>query len=150
MPPPSLPKRDIIHQTGRQTHGSKVPLFVGIGRQNNVGIGRALGAHCGSGTYGISMTVRDKIDQLLSQPAVGDLGYPADQRSIASVMLCLTLLADSIDTMDSRLGPRGGPDDAVSPRLLASEAQDLSVQLELLTVQVRKLAKTIKKINQKK
>jgi hypothetical protein len=96
------------------------------------------------------MTVRDRIDQLLSQPAVGDLGYPADQRSVASMVLGLKLLADSIDAILARLDAPGGPADPLDPSAdVTAEVRDLSAHLEELTAHVRKLAKTIKNLTQK-
>jgi outer membrane murein-binding lipoprotein Lpp len=93
------------------------------------------------------MTVRDKIDRLIAQPAVGDLGYPADQRSIATVVLSLKLLADSIDDMERRLGGAGGSN--AGDAEVSSEVRDLSAQLEELTAHVRKLANTMKNLTQK-
>jgi hypothetical protein len=53
------------------------------------------------------MTVRRSIDKLIAEPAVDDLGYPADQRLVSTVILGLKLLADSIDDIEAR---RGGPE----------------------------------------
>jgi len=52
------------------------------------------------------MTVRRSIDKLIAEPAVADLGYPADQRLVATVILGLQLLADSIDDIEARLAKR--------------------------------------------
>ena len=59
--------------------------------------------------------MRRKIDQLLAEPPVADLGYPADQRLVATVMLGLKLLADSIDNIEARLA-QGGAQPAVPPQ----------------------------------
>jgi hypothetical protein len=45
------------------------------------------------------VTVRQKIDRLVAEPPVGDLGYAADQRLVASALLGLQLLADEIDAL---------------------------------------------------
>ncbi len=96
------------------------------------------------------MTVRDRIDQLISQPAVGDLGYPADQRTVAAVVLGLKLLADSIDAVQARVDALGGPaDTAGTSDDVTAEVRDLSAHLEELTAHVRKLGKTIKNLTQK-
>ena len=96
------------------------------------------------------MTVRDKVDQLISNPAVGDLGYPADQRVVASVVLGLKLLADSIDAMEYRFHATGGTDEPTGDAAdVTSEVRELSAHLEELTAHVRKLANTIKSLTQK-
>jgi hypothetical protein len=96
------------------------------------------------------MTVRDKIDKLISEPAVGDLGYPADQRSVATVVLGLKLLADSIDDMERRLAagvePRGAGRAAEAN--VTAEVRALTAHLEELTAHVGKLARTIKNLTQ--
>ena len=84
------------------------------------------------------VTVRQKIDQITSEPAVGDLGYPADQRLVASVMLGLQLLADEIDDI------KGRPAFPVEP--IAVECPvDVGTQLSQLTEQIRKLTKAVKR-----
>jgi hypothetical protein len=59
--------------------------------------------------------VREQLDQLLHDPFVADLGYPADQSLVARVMSGLQLLADEIDVMEARVN-QGPP----SPLLLAN------------------------------
>ena len=49
------------------------------------------------------MSERKTTDQLTSEPVVGDLGYAADQKMIARVMLRLQLLADEVDEITSRI-----------------------------------------------
>lgn len=84
------------------------------------------------------VTVRQKIDQITTEPAVGDLGYPADQRLVASVMLGLQLLADEIDDI------KGRPALPVEP--IAVECPvDVGTQLSQLTEQIRKLTKAVKR-----
>jgi hypothetical protein len=84
------------------------------------------------------VTVREKIDQLISEPAVGDLGYPADQRLVASVMLGLQLLADEIDGINERLSA------AVQPKP-GNGSIDVRAHILELTEQIRKLTKAVKK-----
>jgi hypothetical protein len=85
------------------------------------------------------VTVRQKIDQITSEPPVGDLGYPADQRLVASIMLGLQLLADEIDAM--RRHPAAAP---VEPKAVGCPV-DAGTQLTDLTEQIRKLTKAVKK-----
>ena len=89
------------------------------------------------------VTVRQKIDQLTSEPAVGDLGYSADQRLVASVMLGLQLLADEID------GLKGHPSPQVEPKALEGPV-DVGTQLAGLTEQIKKLTKAVKKASKKR
>jgi len=97
----------------------------------------------------VSVTVRDKVDQLISHPAVGDLGYPADQRVVASVVLGLKLLADSIDALENRLRAGGGTGEPPGRTAeVTVEVRQLSAHLEELTAHVRKLANTIKSLTQ--
>ena len=63
----------------------------------------ALGTDWVSGPSVGCMTVRRSIDKLIAEPAIADLGYPADQRLVATVILGLKLLADSIDDIEARL-----------------------------------------------
>lgn len=84
------------------------------------------------------VTVRQKLDRLTSEPAVGDLGYAADQRQLASVMLGLQLLADEIDEV------RRCPATSAEAHT-ATGAVDVGAQLSELTEQIRKLTKAVKK-----
>jgi hypothetical protein len=92
----------------------------------------------------IDVTVRKRLDQLTSEPAVGDLGYPADQRQMAGAMLGLQLLAGEIDEIKSRLKGLGTPIVVDAPRAGDSLA-DVELQLCELTDQLRKLTKAVKK-----
>jgi hypothetical protein len=84
------------------------------------------------------VTVRQKIDQITSEPPVGDLGYPADQRLVAAVMLGLQLLADEIDDM------RRHPAVPLAPKAVEWPV-DAATQLSELTEEIRKLTKAVKK-----
>jgi hypothetical protein len=101
-------------------------------------IGCALCTHWAWSPTVFGVTVRQKIDQITSEPPVGDLGYPADQRLVASVMLGLQLLADEIDDMRAR------PAALVEPEAVECPA-DAGTQLSDLTEQIRKLTKAVKK-----
>jgi hypothetical protein len=105
------------------------------------------------------MTVRLKIDQLTSEPPVGDLGYAADQRLVASLMLGLQLLADEIDEL-RRLPPVSvQPNAAQSDAAHSKEAidtvyevdgvADVATQLVELTDQLKKLTKAVKKASKR-
>lgn len=84
------------------------------------------------------MTVRERVDQLTSEPAVGDLGYSADQRLVATALLGLQLLADEIDDIkDSMVG--------LSKTESTDDGGEFAEQLADLTVQVKKLKKAVKK-----
>ncbi len=93
------------------------------------------------------MTVRERIDQLLAEPSVGDHGDPADQRLVARALLGLRLLAEEIDARQS------GRTDSPPPRPSAdaiggTEEDDLAAivtQVAELTAQVEKLRKAVKK-----
>ncbi len=112
-------------------------------------IGHRLGPNWASRLTVVSVTVRDKVDQLISSPAVGDLGYPADQRVVASVVLGLKLLADSIDAMEYRLHAAEETDEPPGVAAdVTSEVRELSAHLEELTTHVSKLANTIKTLTQ--
>jgi outer membrane murein-binding lipoprotein Lpp len=84
------------------------------------------------------VTVRQKIDQLSSEESVGDLGYSADQRMVATAVLGLQLLADEIDQIKSGLHGYVPPED--------TDTEDISAQLADLTAQVKKLRKAVKKV----
>ena len=101
-------------------------------------IGCALCTHWAWSPTLFGVTVRQKIDQLTSEPAVGDLGYSADQRLVASVMLGLQLLADEIDDMKERPAAPAEPKAVEGP-------VDVGTQLSELTEQIRKLTKAVKK-----
>ena len=96
---------------------------------------------------------------MAAEPPVGDLGYAADQRLVASALLGLQLLADEIDAIKAggtaTVQPAGadvaahgaiGTADAIDVVGLA----DVVAQLADLTAQVKKLAKAVSKGSGKK
>lgn len=91
------------------------------------------------------MTVRQRIDQLAAEPPVGDLGYVADQRLVASALLGLQLLADEIDALKAG----GLPPQQPVPVALPNEADvaaisDIVEQLRDLSEQVVRLTAAVK------
>jgi hypothetical protein len=54
-------------------------------------------------SYGFYVSVSTRLDQLLHESFVADLGYPADQSMVARVVLGLQLLADEIDALATRI-----------------------------------------------
>jgi hypothetical protein len=96
------------------------------------------------------MTVRQRIDELVAAPPVGDLGYPADQRLVATLMVGLTVLADSIDELEGRLTRSGRPFEIVDPSEHPREMHDITAEIHDITEQVGKLAKVIKKASKQK
>jgi hypothetical protein len=107
------------------------------------------------GTYRDRVTLRQRLDQLSAEAPVGDLGYSADQRLVASAWLGLQLFADEIDQMK---GVSAGPvppkdDEAQAPVKEAPDdvaSVDIDVRLAELTEQLRKLTKAVKKSTKKK
>jgi hypothetical protein len=91
------------------------------------------------------MTVRTTIEQLLSEPAVADLGYPADQRLVATVVLGLKLLADSIDDIEARFAETTRPPEVATASAVPAEMHDISAKVHDITEQVGKLAKSSKR-----
>jgi hypothetical protein len=96
------------------------------------------------------MTVRRSIDKLIAEPAVADLGYPADQRLVATVILGLKLLADSIDDIEARLAQTTRPPEVVNDSAVPTEMHDLTADIHDITEQVGKLANIIKKAAKEK
>jgi hypothetical protein len=96
------------------------------------------------------MTVRGSIDQLIAEPPVADLGYPADQRLVATVVMGLKLLADSIDDLEARLAHMPESHEVVTPNLLPAEMHDITAEIHDINEQVGKLAKIIKKVAKEK
>jgi hypothetical protein len=96
------------------------------------------------------MTVRRSIDKLIAEPAIADLGYPADQRLVATVILGLKLLADSIDDIEARLTEMTRPAGAVNDPAVPTEMHDLTADIHDITEQVGKLANIIKKAAKEK
>jgi hypothetical protein len=95
------------------------------------------------------VTVRKRIDQLISVPAVGDLGYSADQRLVATAILGLQLLADEIDEIKSLLKGLGTPIVGDVP-VVCDPPVDVDIQLGELTEQLRKLTKAVKRASKGK
>jgi hypothetical protein len=93
----------------------------------------------------MGMSVRQRLDELMSEPPVTDLGYPADQRVMAAVVLGLRLLADAIDQIEGRL-QGGNPVAAPSePAGTPADIEGITAEIEGITAQVGTLAKIIKK-----
>jgi hypothetical protein len=92
------------------------------------------------------VTVRKRIDELLSEPAVADLGYVADQRLVATALLGLQLLADELDQVKDRLEGTSSPLPPTAP----AGAGDVGAQLDELTEQLKKLTKAVKKASKKR
>lgn len=91
------------------------------------------------------MTVRGSIDQLIAEPPVADLGYPADQRLVATVVMGLKLLADSIDDLEARFARMQKPLEVVDAHPLPEEMHDITAEIHDINERVGKLAKIIKK-----
>jgi hypothetical protein len=96
------------------------------------------------------MTVRRSIDKLIAETAVADLGYPADQRLVATVILGLKLLADSIDDIEARLAQTTQLPEVVNDAAIPAEVHDLTADIHDITEQVGKLANIIKKAAKEK
>jgi hypothetical protein len=96
------------------------------------------------------MTVRGSIDKLIAEPAVADLGYPADQRLVATVVLGLKLLADAIDDIEARIAQPTRPPEVVNDSAVPREMHDLTADIHDITQQVGKLANIIKKAAKEK
>jgi hypothetical protein len=86
---------------------------------------------------------------LAAEPPVGDLGYVADQRLVATALLGLQLLADEIDALKA---VRTNTDVEAETRNREVEHDpddtglaDIVAQLAELTAQVKKLTKAVKK-----
>ena len=88
------------------------------------------------------VTVRRRIDQLIAEPAVADLGYAPDQRLVATALVALRLLADEIDELVRRPSNVSQPETDV--------AEEVAAQLADLTAQLKKLKKAVKKCSKKK
>jgi hypothetical protein len=96
------------------------------------------------------MTVRGSIDQLIAEPPVADLGYPADQRLVATVVMGLKLLADSIDDLEARFSRMQKPLEVVDAHAPPAEMHDITAEIHDINVQVGKLAKIIKRAAKQK
>lgn len=91
------------------------------------------------------VSVRENLDRLIAEPAVADPGYPSDQRMVATLVLGLKLLADSIDDIDARLADATRPLEVVPANVVPREMRDITAEIHDITEQVGKLAKIIKK-----
>ena len=93
------------------------------------------------------MTVRERIDQLLADPSLGDHGDPTDQRLVARALLGLQLLAEEIDARQT--GRTESPPPRPSADAVGDTERDglaaIVAQLAELTAQVEKLRKAVKK-----
>jgi hypothetical protein len=92
----------------------------------------------------MTMSVRQRLDQLMSEPPVADLGYPADQRVVAAVVLGLQLLADSIDEIEDRIQKGDVAPDRPESAALPADIEGITAEIEVITAQVGTLAKLIK------
>ncbi len=54
-------------------------------------------------SYGRHVSVSARLDQLMNESFVADLGYPADPSMVARVVRGLQLLADEIDAIDAHV-----------------------------------------------
>jgi hypothetical protein len=109
------------------------------------------------------VTVRERIDQLASEPPVRDLGYAADQRLVAGALLGLQLLADEIDALKAeRAGAPRPPAFAAPVEVhitedhidteertdiadIVTQLAELTEEVDELATQVRKLAKAFRR-----
>jgi hypothetical protein len=92
----------------------------------------------------MAVSVRQRLDQLMSEPPVADLGYPADQRVVAAVVLGLQLLADSIDEIEDRIQKGDVAPDRPESAALPADIEGITAEIEVITAQVGTLAKLIK------
>ena len=65
-------------------------------------IWESVGLTLSTASYGPFMSVRKRLDHVMNQSFVADLGYPADRSAVARVVLGLQLLADEIDAIAAR------------------------------------------------
>ena len=96
------------------------------------------------------MSVRQRLDELMSEPPVADLGYPADHRVVAAVVLGLQLLADAIDEIESRLQQAEPARERPEPAALPADIEGITAEIEGITAQVGTLAKIIKRVAEDK
>jgi hypothetical protein len=92
----------------------------------------------------MARSVRQRLDQLMAEPPVADLGYPPDHRVLAAVVLGLQLLADSIDAIEARLANGAVAPDGPEPVALPADIEGITAEIEGITAQVGTLAKLIK------
>jgi hypothetical protein len=81
----------------------------------------------------------------MTEPAVADLGYPADQRLVATVVMGLKLLADAIDDLEARLTPTRPTFEVEDVSVVPTEMRHITAEIHDITEQVGKLAKIVKK-----
>jgi hypothetical protein len=92
----------------------------------------------------MTRSVRQRLDQLMAEPAVADLGYPPDQRVVAAVVLGLQLLADSIDAIEERIQKGDAAPHRPDPVVLPADIEGITAEIVGITAQVGTLAKLIK------
>jgi hypothetical protein len=66
-------------------------------------IWEAVGLRLIMASYGRHVSVSARLDQLMNETFVADLGYPADPSMVARVVRGLQLLADEIDAIDAHV-----------------------------------------------
>ena len=81
----------------------------------------------------------------MSEPPVADLGYPADHRVVATVVLGLQLLADAIDDMEGRLLQGEPARELPEAAALPADIEGITAEIEGITAQVGTLAQIIKR-----
>jgi hypothetical protein len=74
-------------------------------------------------SYVSYVSVSKRLDRLMHEPFVADLGYPADQAMVIRVVRGLQLLADEIDEIEERIN-QGRPPSVVARH---SESDNRSV-----------------------
>ena len=77
-------------------------------------------------SYGRHVSVRQRLDQLMNEAFVADLGYPADPSMVARVVRGLQLLADEIDAIDAHVNVAHVKEDVPSSVAPEPPAQDAS------------------------
>jgi hypothetical protein len=92
----------------------------------------------------MTRSVRQRLDELMAEPPVADLGYPPDQRVMAAVVLGLQLLADSIDAIEGRIEKGDVVPAQPEPVALPADIEGITAEIEGITAQVGTLAKLIK------
>ena len=65
----------------------------------------------------------------MAEPAVDDLDYPTDQRMVATLVLGLKLLADSIDDIHARLAQTTRPPEVVDDNAIPLEMHDITAEI---------------------
>lgn len=81
-------------------------------------------------SYGRHVSVSARLDQLMNESFVADLGYPADPSMVARVVRGLQLLADEIDAIDAHVKEAHGKEalpSSVTPEQPAPDASTTHV-----------------------